>query len=133
MREVKYVRWKAWVGVAFGTVIALGGLVVCRDLESLFPGAAIILLGAVMAHVARLRLIENDVLLRLTPNKIWTKEFGWQPWGSLVVDLAINHRESSLEIHWPNEFTPRFREDIAKLDISPAELRQWVERYAMRK
>jgi hypothetical protein len=133
MGEVKYVRWKAWVGVAFGLAVVLGGLAVCRDLAYLFPGAAIILAGAVMAHVARLRLVENDVLLRLTPDKIWTKEFGWQPWTNLVIELAINQRESSLEIHWPNEFTPRFRENIAHLDISPAELRQWVARYAVRR
>jgi hypothetical protein len=133
MREVKYIRWRAWSSVAFGLVVALGGLAICRDLAYLFPGAAIALLGALIAHVARLRLVENDVLLRLTPDRIWTKEFGWQPWGKLVIDLDINHRESSLEIHWPNEFIPRFREDIAKLDISPAELRQWVERYAVRK
>ncbi|MGI4865257.1 MAG: hypothetical protein ACRYFZ_15150 [Janthinobacterium lividum] len=130
MREVKYVRWKAWISVAFGLAIAGVGLAACWEFNKLPLGAAVTLFGAVMVHVARLRLVESDVLLRLTPDKIWTKEFGWQPWGSLVVDLDINHRESSLEIHRPNEFTPRFREDIAKLDISPAELRHWVTRYA---
>jgi hypothetical protein len=130
MREVKYIRWKAWVGVALGLGVALGGLVVCHDLAYLFPGAAIILAGALIAHVARLRLVENDVLLRLTPDRIWTKEFGWQPWNNLVIELDINQRESSLEIHRPTEFTPRFRENIAHLDISPAELRRWVARHA---
>ena len=133
MREVKYVRWKAWVGVVFGVAVALGGLAVCRDLDYLFPGAAIVLLGSLMAHVARLRLLENDVLLRLTPDKIWTKEFGWQPWERLVIDLDINRRSSRLEIRRPNEFTPRFWENVAHLDISPAELRQWVARYAVRR
>jgi hypothetical protein len=133
MREVKYIRWKAWVGVAFGAAVALGGLAVCRDLAYLFPGAAIVLLGAVLVHVARLRLLENDVLLRLTPDKVWTKELGWQPWDRLVIDLATNRQSSSLEIRRPNEFTPRFWENVAHLDISLAELRQWVARYAVRR
>ena len=75
-----------------------------------------------------MRLQENDVLLRMTPEMVWTKEFGWQPWGKLEIKLKDNGKYGGLvlEIHKPDEFTPRFLEYIGTLDIDEEELRDWL-------
>ncbi|QDA59583.1 hypothetical protein [Hymenobacter jejuensis] len=132
MKEVKYIRWKAMVFVAFGASISFVGAYLCSDFERIILGIAVFVFGALLMHVGRLRLRENDVLLRLTPEAIWTKEFGWQPWNKMVVELDRTQRAftATLEIHRPNDATPRFFEYVSHLTISENELRQWLERFA---
>lgn len=83
-----------------------------------------------MVLVNRLKLKEKDVLLRLMPTQIWTKEFGWQPWKGLLVKLEDSRQGCSLEIRRPNTFTPRFFEYVSVLTIRETELLNWVKRFA---
>lgn len=140
MREVKYVRWKAWVHVALSGGLVLGGLALAWVTSEALPGLPVAFVGAVLVHISRLPLREPDVLLRLTPTRVWTKELGWQEWGKVLVFVERTTerwgggwRSSHLVVHRPNEFTPRFFENIAMLDIGEAELRRWLGQYARRK
>jgi hypothetical protein len=133
MREVKYIRWKAWVNVGLSGLLILGGLALAWHTRQALPSLLIAFVGAVLVHVSRLPLLEPDVLLRLTATKVWTKELGWQPWSAVLVYLERNNRtktDSHLVIHRPGEFTPRFFENIAMLDIEKSELQQWLAQYA---
>ncbi|MBF9224179.1 hypothetical protein [Hymenobacter ruricola] len=130
MKEVRYVRWKAMMQVMVGAAIATGGLLIIASSKQALPGVLFLIFGTIMALVNRLKLKEKDVLLRLTPEQIWTKEFGWQPWGSLLVKLENSRQGYSLEIRRPTDFTPRFHEYVSALTISEHELQDWVKRFA---
>jgi hypothetical protein len=133
MREVKYIRWKAWVNVGLSGLLTLGGLALAWHTGQALPGLPIAFVGAVLVHVSRLPLLEPDVLLRLTATRIWTKELGWQSWAAVLVYLERNSRtnsDSHLVIHRPSEATSRFFENIAMLDIEKSELKQWLAQYA---
>ena len=130
MKEIRHVRWKAIVQVVTGAVIASGGLLLLLHGNNALLGWASLVFGAIMVLVNRLKLKEKDVLLRLMPTQIWTKEFGWQPWEGLLVKLEDSRQGYSLEIRRPNTFTPRFFEYVSVLTISETELLNWVKRFA---
>jgi hypothetical protein len=129
MREVKYSRGNAYFSLSFGlTVLAGSTYALVLDFANLFFARVFMLSGAIIVQISRSRLQAKDVLLRLTPDMVWTKEFGWQPWEKLEVELKDKGKYGglTLEIHRPNEFTPRFLESIDSLDIDEEELRQWL-------
>ncbi|WP_188814952.1 hypothetical protein [Hymenobacter cavernae] len=106
-------------------------LTVIRGMDQLLPGIIEALVGALIIHMANLRLKERDVLLRLTPEKVWTKELGWQSWENLAVSLErIRLGYYSLEIRPVNDLTPRFFEYVPYLDIEGEELKRWVQQFA---
>ncbi|GAB2791726.1 hypothetical protein GCM10027175_33050 [Hymenobacter latericoloratus] len=128
MVEVRYNRWSAWLQVALGLVLLGTGIA----LSPTIAGLILLLAGAVTVHIASLRLRESDVLLRLTPERIWTKEFGWQPWKKLVVNLESDRNGYTLEIHRPSSFTPRFYARVSTLTITAKELKAWAMQFATR-
>jgi hypothetical protein len=131
MLEVKYVRWKAFIQLAFGILLPVSGilLAVCTE-GPILVGVVAVFAGMIFIQMARLRLQENDIILRLTPTMVWTKEFGWQPWESLLFILENTRKDCTLEIRRPTDFTPRFFEWVGTLTISKSELSQWIKRFA---
>jgi hypothetical protein len=130
MIEVRYNRRSAWLQVLYGVILAgMGIWLLCFTIA----GLLLMLIGAVIIHVASLRLREHDVLLRLTPKQLWTKEFGWQPWSKLIVSMQYDRNGYTLEIHKPSDFTPRFYARVSTLTIDKKDLLSWVERYATAK
>lgn len=131
MREVRYNRWSAWLQAGLGLALAGMGIVSVfapEENELAFGGLIFVLVAAIILHRARLRLKEQDVLLRLTLDKVWTKEFGWQPWEKLVVSLEYGKQGYILEMHKPDKFTPRFYENVSTLNIDADELKKWIKR-----
>jgi hypothetical protein len=131
MLEVKYIRWKAFMQLPFGILLVVSGilLAVCTT-ASIFTGVVAVLPGMIFIQMARIRLQERDTILRLTPTMVWTKEFGWQPWESLLFVLENTRKDCTLEIHRPTDFTPRFFEWVGTLTINKSELSQWIKRFA---
>lgn len=133
-RAVKYVRWRAFALAAVGLlVMGVGVASVVSSLGNFALASLVILIGAVIVHIARLRLKESDTLLILTPDRIWTKELGWQAWGNLLVILHETGGMDTLEIRRPEDFTPRFFERVSTLNIHAHELRQWIKRFSIQK
>ncbi|WP_324672846.1 hypothetical protein [Hymenobacter sp. GOD-10R] len=100
-------------------------------MDQLLPSILEALLGALVIHMASLRLKESDVLLRLTPEKVWTKELGWQSWEDLAVSLErVRLGYYSIEIRRLHDLTPRFFEYVPYLDIEGKELASWVQQFA---
>ena len=133
MREVKYVRWKAWRDVALSGLLTLGGLALAWVLASGWLGLLVAFVGAVLMHISRLPLLEKDVLLRLTPTGVWTKELGWQRWEQVRAYLENGSRSGPpniLIIHRLHEVTPRFFEYIGALDVDRKEVQYWLDRHA---
>ena len=78
MREVRYVREQAWTMAALGLLVAAGGIAIpVFAALSWIAGAIVVFVGAVIVHIGRLQLQEPDVLLRLSADRLWTKELGW--------------------------------------------------------
>jgi hypothetical protein len=131
MLEVKYVRWKAFIQLAFGILLAVSGILLAVCTEGLIlVGVVAVFAGMIFIQMARIRLQESDTILLLTPTMVWTKEFGWQPWESLLFILENTRKDCTLEIRRPTDFTPRFFEWVGTLTISKSELSQWIKRFA---
>ena len=130
MREVRYVRWKAILSVCIGAFVILCGLALCIEFDSFMP-SIIVLLGAVRAYTGNLRVREKDVLLRFTPQEIWTKEFGWQAWSNLEVVLEEAGQGYTIEIRRTGHYTPRFLEYVSNLTIDAHELKKWIQQFAV--
>jgi dipeptide/tripeptide permease len=80
MREVRYDQSQSWFLVGVG-VCVVGGAAAWGLLNDAWIGAGVIVfIGAVIIHLGRIRLQEKDVLLRLTIDRVWTKELGWRRW-----------------------------------------------------
>jgi hypothetical protein len=132
MLEVKYVRWKAFIQLSFGIVLAVIGILLALCTAGpILVGVVAVFAGMIFIQMARIRLQESDTILRLTPTMVWTKEFGWQPWESLLFILENTRKDCTLEIRRPTDFTPRFFEWVGTLTISKSELSQWIKRFAI--
>jgi hypothetical protein len=131
MLEIKYVRWKAFIQLAFGILLAVSGilLAVCTE-GPILVGVVAVFAGMIFIQMARIRLQARDTILRLTPTIVWTKEFGWLPWKDLLFIIEQGRRDCTIEIRRPNNITPRFFEWVGTLTISKSELSQWIKRFA---
>jgi hypothetical protein len=129
--EVRYIRWKAFILLAFGILLVVCGILVAVCTAGpILAGVVAVFAGVIFIQMARLRLEERDTILRLTPKMVWTKEFGWQPWENLLFILEYTSKDCTIEIRRPTDFTPRFFEWVGTLTIDKSELSHWIKRFA---
>lgn len=134
MREVRYAREQARAMAALGIIVVLASVAIALFAEvSWIAGCIIVFVGAVIAHICRLPLQESDVLLRLTADRVWTKELGWRRWTEVETRLYKRPAKpgqlagpGQLEIRLPHDANRRFIESIGTLDIDLAELEWWL-------
>lgn len=119
---------------ALGLIVVAGSVAIAVFADvNWIAGCVIVFVGAVIAHVCRLPLQEADVLLRLTADRVWTKELGWRKWTEVETRLYKRTARTGqmagpgqLEIRLPHDANCRFIESIGSLDIDFAELERWL-------
>lgn len=136
MLEIRYNQWTAWLQTGVGIGVAgLGAYVAYQYTEQVkleygLGNLGVVVLGLLIAHMARLRLQERGVMVRFTEQEVWTKELGWQPWNKLRVVLDVGRNEQGmLKIHRPPDAARRFFAYTGVLDASTTEMKSWIQRY----